>query len=281
LGLLLAAPTAHSQQQAPQRIISLVPAVTEMLFAFGADDQVVGVSSFARYPPEAREKANVGALVDPDVERILSLRPDLVVVYGTQSDLIARLTRANVPLFNYAHADLSDVTETMRALGRRIGREVEAERTVAGIEAAIEDVRRRVAGRPRPKTALVIGREPNALRGIYVSGGYGFMHDMLEVAGGTDAFGDVMRQSLQVSAEMVLARAPDVILETHPPEGWTPDRRTRELQVWNVLPAIPAVRSGRVYILADDVLLVPGPRVAQGIRLMAETLHPEAFEDLP
>jgi iron complex transport system substrate-binding protein len=123
----------------------------------------------------------------------------------------------------------------------------------------------------------VIGREPNALRGIYVSAGFGFMHDMLELAGGADAFGDVIRQSLQVSAEVMLARAPDVILETRPPEGWTPERLDRERQVWNALPAVPAVRTGRVYILADDALLVPGPRIAQGIRLMAETLHPEAF----
>jgi iron complex transport system substrate-binding protein len=266
-----------AQDRAPERIISLVPAATEMLFAFGAGEQVVGVSSFARYPPEAREKTSVGALVDPDVERILSLRPDLVVVYGTQSDLIARLSRADVPLFTYAHASLSDVTETMRQLGARIGREAEAARTVEGIEAAIEDVRQRVAGRPRPRTALVIGREPDVLRGIYVSAGFGFMHDMLEAAGGADAFGDVMRQSLQVSAEMMLARRPEVILETHPPEGWTPARLARERQVWNVLAAIPAVQSGRVHILADDVLLVPGPRVAEGIRLMAETLHPEAF----
>jgi iron complex transport system substrate-binding protein len=268
---------ATAQQAAPQRIISLVPAVTEMLFAFGAGDQVVGVSSFERYPPEAREKTSVGALVDPDVERILALRPDLVVVYGTQSDLIARLTRANVPLFRYAHADLSDVTDTMRLVGARVGREDEAARVIAGIEGAIEDVRRRVAGRPRPRTALVIGREPNALRGIYVSAGFGFMHDMLEIAGGADAFADINRQSLQVSAEMMLARAPAVIVEAHPPEGWTPERLAREREVWSALTAIPAVRDGRVHILTDDRVLVPGPRLAQGIRLLAQTLHPEAF----
>ena len=117
--------------QAPKRIISLVPAVTEMLFAIGAGNEVVGVSSYDRFPPEVATRPKVGALIDPDFERILSLKPDLVVVYGSQAELIARLGRAQLPLFNYRHAGLGDVTSTIRELGTRIGRGAEADQ-VAG-----------------------------------------------------------------------------------------------------------------------------------------------------
>lgn len=277
IGLALTMPVDAGTSQGPQRIISLIPAVTEMLFAIGAGDQVIGVSSYVRYPPAALERTRVGALVDPDVERILSLRPDLVIVYRTQDDLIARLERASIPLFRYQHAGMADITQTMRQLGTRVGREREATQQAAAIEAAIGETRQRVANRPHPRTALVIGREPGGLRGLYVSAGVGFMHDMLEAAGGTDVFDDVKRQSLQVSSELILARAPDVILETHPPEGWDAARRDRERLLWSRLPAIPAVRTNRIYILTNDVVLVPGPRVADGVRLMAETLHPDAF----
>jgi iron complex transport system substrate-binding protein len=264
----------HTQR--PQRIVSLVPAVTEMLFAIGAGDQVIGISSYDRYPPEALARTRVGALVDPDVERILTLRPDLVIVYGTQTDLMARLSRAAIPMFAYEHAGLADVTTTIDRLGNRVGRATEARRVVAGIEGDIADVRRRVAGRPRPRTAIIFDREPGSLRGMFASAGRGFLHDMLEVAGGVDVFADVDRQSLQVSTEVLLARAPEVIIELQPAGNWTPDRLARERSLWNSLAGLPAVRANRVHILVDEALPVPGPRVARGIRLLADTLHPHS-----
>ena len=260
--------------QAPKRIVSLVPAVTEMLFAIGAGNEVVGVSSYDRFPPETATRPKVGALVDPDFERILSLKPDLVVVYGSQFDLIARLGSAKLPVFNYRHAGLADITATIRELGNRIGRPGEANTVAAGIERDIAAVRARVAGLARPRTAFVFGREPGTIRSVYVSGGVGFMHDMIESAGGDNAFKDVQRQSLQATTEILLARTLDVIVEAHPNDGWTPERVAQERRGWNALAAIPAVRSGRVYLLADDRLSIPGPRVAEAIAALADVLHP-------
>ena len=271
-------PAPSTQHPAPQRIISLVPSVTEMLFAIGAGDQVVGVSSYDHYPPAVESRPKVGALVDPDFERMISLKPDLVVVYGTQNDLVHRLEQVHVPMFPYEHAGLADITTTITALGERVGHVAEARREVDRIQRTLDDVRRAVAGRPRPRTAIVIGRELGTLRGIYVSGGIGFMHDMLEIAGGTDVFGDVKRQSLQATTEVLLARAPEVILETYSSAGWTPARLVQERAVWQALPTLPAVRTNRVYILTDEMLLVPGPRVADAVRVLAKTLHPEAMK---
>lgn len=265
-------------QPTSRRLISLVPAVTEMLFALGAGDQVIGVSSYDRYPPEVASRPRVGALVDPDVERILSLRPDLVVVYGTQNELIDRLARAKLPTFNYEHSGLGDVMTTIRALGERVGRAGEARRLADQIDRDLAEIRRLVAGRARPKTALVFSREPGALRSIYVSAGVGFMHDMLETAGGADVFDDVKRQGLQASTETLLARAPDVILEVGATGDWTPDRVARERAIWRTLASLPAVRTGRIYILTDDRLVIPGPRVAEAVRLMAKALHPEVIK---
>jgi iron complex transport system substrate-binding protein len=272
------APSADQQVgPAPTRIVSLVPAVTEMLFAIGAGDEVVGISSWDRYPEEALSRPRVGALVDPDVERILSLEPDLVVTYGTQGDLIAQLDRAQVPIFNYEHAGLADITVTIEQLGVRVGRGEQGRALARRITQDLEDIRRRVAGRPRPSTALIFGREAGTLRGIFASGGVGFMHDVLELAGGTNVFADITRQSLQVSTETLLVRAPEVVLEIRPPENLPLERVEAERQVWSMLPALPAVRSGRTYLLVEYVLLVPGPRVAEAARMMARTLHPEAF----
>ena len=259
---------------APSRIISLVPAVTEMIFAIGAGDTVIAVSSYDQFPPEVKSRPRVGALVDPDFERMLSLRPDLVIVYGSQTDLMARLDRARIAYFPYAHAGLPDVTRTIRAVGARIGHEPASTALADRIERELEEIRRSVAGRPRPKAVLLFGREPGSLRNVYASAGVGFMHDMLELAGGSDIFGDIKRQNVQATTEMLLARAPEVIIEVHPPASWTPERIKREMDAWKGLPALPAVKTGRIHILADDRLMVPGPRIVEAAKMLRDFLHP-------
>lgn len=270
--LIAAAPGFSPAQTQPQRIVSIVPSTTEMLFAIGAGPRVVGVSNFDRYPPEAMTRAKVGGLIDPDVERILSLRPDLVVVYGTQTDLRAQLERAKIPLFLYQHAGLPDITATIRELGARVGSTKESDALADRIEAEIADVRTRVAGRPRPRTLLVFGRDAETLRGIYASGAVGFLHDMLDAAGGINVFADVKRQSIQTTSELAVARAPDVIVEIGVE---TASASGRNLRAWESLSSIPAVRNKRIYQLRGDGMMNPGPRISASVRRLAEVLHPE------
>jgi len=274
LAVALCGAAAGAVQRAPSRVISLVPAVTEMLFAIGAGDAVIAVSSYDTFPPEVKSRPKVGALVDPDFERMLSLRPDLVIVYGSQTDLMSRLDRARISYFQYAHAGLPDITQTIRAVGDRVGRGPASSALADRIERELEEIRRSVAGRPRPKAVLLFGREPGSLRNVYASAGVGFMHDMLELAGGTDIFGDIKRQNVQATTEMLLARAPDVIIEVHPAAGWTPARIKTEMNAWRGLPGLPAVKTGRIHILADDRLMVPGPRIVEAARLLRAFLHP-------
>ena len=277
---LVAVPPARPDAQAgpPRRIISVIPAVTEMLFAIGAGPQVVAVGSFDRYPPQVESLPRVGALLDPDLERILSLGPDLVAVYGSQTDLRTQLQRAKIPTYVYSHAGLSDVTTTIRALGARVGRADAASRLAQDIDARIAAIRNRVAGRPRPRTLIVFGRESGALRGIYASGGIGFIHDMVSAAGGDNVFADIRREGVQATTEQILVRRPDVVLELRISEI-TPGEVQRETRVWNALPSLPAVRAGRVHILVDSRTVLPGPRVAEGIDLIARVLHPDAFRE--
>jgi ABC-type Fe3+-hydroxamate transport system substrate-binding protein len=267
--LLAAAPHA---QKVPGRIISIVPAATEMLFAIGAGARVVAVSSFDREPPEVRTLPNVGALLDPDVERILSLRPDLVVVYGTQRDLSQQLERAGIPRFGYVHGGLSDILSTLTALGAATGDTDGAQRVVTSLRASLDAIRAKVAGRIRPRTLLVFGHEPGTLRNLYASGGVGFLHDMLDVAGGEDVFADIARESVQATTEQLIARAPDVIIELRADDEALPD-----VDAWNVVPSIPAVRNHRVVILAGSEMVTAGPRVAKATERLARALHPGVF----
>jgi iron complex transport system substrate-binding protein len=280
LGLLLLLPVltsfgwvaALAQEGSPRRIISFIPAVTEMLFALGAGDRVVAVGSFDKYPPQIEKLPRVGALLDPDLERIISLKPDLVTVYGSQTDLRTQLERAKVPLFLYSHTDLSDVTKTILELGARVGRTERARELTGAIERDLDVVRQRVAGQTRPRTLIVFGRESGALRGIYASGGYGFVHDMVTAAGGDNVFADLKQQAVQATTELIIARRPDVIIELRA-DPVPPDQLARQVGEWKPLSSVPAVRSGRVHIIADLRTVVPGPRVAEGVDVIARVLH--------
>jgi len=275
--VILALVLTIAQGSAPKRVVSLIPAVTEILFAIGAGSQVVAVGSFDTYPPEVKALPRVGALLDPDVEKILSLHPDLVVVFATQTTLREQLARAKIPVYVYQHSGLPDVLTTIRDIGAQAGREQAASDLARRLQERIDAVRKRVAGRPRPRTLIVFDRENLALRGIYASGGVGFIHDMAEAAGGANVFADVKQQAVQATTELILARAPDAILELR---GTPMDAaaRAKEIAVWGTLSSLPAVRNSRVYLIDQQMTVVPGPRVADAIELIARTLHPAAFK---
>lgn len=268
---------APARQAAPRRIVSLVPALTEILFAIGEGPRVVAVSSFDSYPPEVKKLPRVGALLDPDTERILALRPELVVIYGSQSELQQQFARAGVATFVYRHGGIQTVLETIRDLGAATGHGEAAARLVRDLRSRLDGVRARVKGRQRPRVLLVFERQPRSLREVYASGGRGFLHEMLEIAGGQNVFADVARESVQPSLETILSRAPEIVLEVRA-EGLIADSAVAgEREVWSAVGSVPAVRNGRVHFLSGDYFVVPGPRLAEATEALARVLHPAAF----
>jgi iron complex transport system substrate-binding protein len=269
---------ARAEPAPPSRIVSLVPAVTEMIYAMGDGKRVAAVSNYDRFPADVARLPKVGGLLDPSVERILAIKPDLVIVYATQKDLIERLDRAGIPYFNYQHKALPDILTTIRALGTRIGSTARAEAVASGMERALEEIRARTAALAHPATLLVFERDPASLRNVFASGGYGFLHDMLEIAGGRNVFANVKQQAVQASTEMLIASRPDVIIELLYGDSLKNADIAKELRAWDVLASVPAVRSHRISALTGDEFVVPGPRVVDATRELARALHPDAFK---
>jgi iron complex transport system substrate-binding protein len=270
--------TPQSQNTVARRIVSLVPNVTEMLFAVGAGSQVVGVSSYDDFPPETKSLPRVGALLDPDTERIFSLRPDLLILYGSQTELEGQFTRAGIRVYPYRHGGIEDVLQAIRDVARLTGHPSEGDRVVGGMQAQLAAIRARVRGRPRPKTMVVIGRDAGELRGVYASGGVGFLHELLDIAGGEDVFADQKREAVQPSNETLIVRAPQVIVELHPGDSPAAAVLQKERAAWNQLASVPAVRNNRVHLLYGGYLLAAGPRLGQAAEALARVLHPDAFK---
>lgn len=269
---------APSQGAQARRIVSLVPALTEMLFAIGAGPQVVGVSSYDDFPEPVKSLPKVGALLDPDMERILSLRPTLVITYGSQTDVERQLERTKIRTFSYRHTGLAGLFRTMHDLGEAVGRTMDADRVAQDLQSRLNSIKTRVSTQRPVRTLLVFERDPRSLRGLFVSGGVGFLHDMLDIAGGSNIFADVKQRAVQATTETILARRPEVILEVRAAESaLAPADQAAEIAAWRRLSSVPAVRTGRVFFLIDDRLVIPGPRVVEGTRLLAHTLHPDAM----
>lgn len=277
-GFLSPGPNEPAYAQAPaarpSRIVSLIPATTEMLFAMGAGDRLVGVGTYDRFPAEVARLPRVGGLIDPDTERILALRPDLVIVYNTQVELKQRLDRARLPYFSYEHRALPDIMTTVRVLGERVGAGERAQAVADEMDHALAAVSASVAGQTRPRALLVFGRQPGTLRSVNASGGYGFLADLLNIAGAENVFNDIKQQSVQASTEMILARRPDVIVELKYGAAAPALDVARELEPWTALASVPAVRNKRLYLLTGDEFVVPGPRIVLAAQRLAQALHP-------
>ena len=267
-----------AQGDIAKRIVSIVPAVTEMLFEIGAGEQVVGISSFASYPNAVNSLPRVGALLDPNIERILSLKPDLVVLHNSQTDAIEQMRRGGIEVFLYQHGGISDATEMLRRLGRRTGRTIKALMVAKQIEVKLQSIRARVSKYQKSKVLLVLGREPDTIRNVYASGGIGFLNDMVTAAGGINVFAHIQSEAVRPTAEGVLAASPDVIIEIRAEGLLSPTTTSSQPNVWDALSAIPAVQKDRVYFLTGSDLVVPGPRVAKATERLARTLHPAAFK---
>jgi iron complex transport system substrate-binding protein len=284
--LMLCGASLHGSSRGPQgsalqpqqRIISLIPSVTEMLFAIGAGADVVAVSSYDEFPPAVNALPKVGALLDPDVERIIALRPTLVATYGTQTDLEAQLHRAGIRTFSYRHAGIAGVMKSLRDLGASTGHRAQADTVAREVQAQLDAIAATVRGRPRPRVLLVFGGQPQSLQQIYVSGGTGFLHDMLTAAGGVNVLADTKRESVQPSQETLLTLAPDVIVELRSAGPATAAEIARERSAWAPLGSVPAVRNGRIYFLNGEYMVVPGPRVGKAAEALARVLHPDAFK---
>lgn len=263
----------------PRRIVSIAPNATEIIALLGAADRLVGVCDFCAWPDEIRAVPRVGGFIDPNLEKILSLRPDLLVLRGGSPE-IERLCRDNgIQLYRDPTESFDDIEETIRDLGDLLDRREAAERVIADMKAGFEDVARRVANRPRPRVFFCIARKPDSLANVSTAGRNTFVDELIRRAGGENIFGDSGVPYPQVSLEQILRRQPEVIIEAMEAIDVSPETLREVVTQWQTLGDLPAVRNGRVHVVTETYLLIPSPRIVQSVRHLARLFHPEARID--
>ncbi len=258
-----------------ERIVSLAPSGTEILFAIGAGDRVVGVDDFSNYPPETSEIERIGSMT-PNIERIVALEPDLVVAASiTSPDDIEKLQSAGITVWVTDSPDVRGVADSIRALGAAVGLEQAADEVAAALEEQIEGVVETVSGaasRPRVFHELD-ATDPTK---PFTVGPGNFVHDLLTLAGGENVFADAPSPFPQVGFEEILARNPEAIVLADAPWGTTA-ASVKERNGWE---ALDAVASGWILEVTEelgDQMSRPGPRIGLALEALARFLHPDLF----
>lgn len=263
---------------APQRIVSAAPAITETLYALGLGDRIAGVTNYCRYPAEARQKPKIGGYLRPSMEAIIALRPDLVIAERSSANLGAQLTRLRIESIEVEFKTLADISASMQKIADAAGVPERGRSLRASLEARFERVRARVKGSGRPKLMFVVGRTPGTLTGLIAAGGRSHLSELIDIAGGVNAFADTVMPYPKVTMEETLARNPDLILdraEMGDSGSATEAQRRAVLDLWRAYPSIEAVKRGRVFALDSDMFFVPGPRIVDVAEAFADMLHPE------
>jgi iron complex transport system substrate-binding protein len=273
LAVVTASGIASHAEGPPQRIVSTAPSLTETIFALGAGDRVVGVTTWCLHPDAARAKPKIGGYSNPSLEAIIALRPDLVVVDGGRNDLAPRLAEMGVPVLDVRLDSLGSIEDAIRAIAARLDESGQGKALTARIAAQRAAVVRAVAGRPRPRTLLLIGHSPDALTSIYAVGPKSFLGEMLEAAGGENVLGDVRLPFPRISVEEVIGRDPDVILTILSPPAELTDAAARARRLWSAYPSLRAVRTGAIRVIVDETMVQPGPRIGEKLAILAEALH--------
>jgi iron complex transport system substrate-binding protein len=257
---------------APTRIISVGPSTTEMLFAMGVEDRLVGIDRFSNYPPEAEDIEKVGGLVDPSIERIVGLRPDVVFMRDLSQQHVERLDALRIRTVVVGSEDVAGVYGALKLLGWILDARDEAEAVATVMRDRLARVAQVVADVPseeRPTVFYEVGHEP-----LYTAGPGSFVHEAITLAGGVNAAADVPSAWSSFSVESLLRRDPNIILVTL--EESLEAALDGSRAGWR---ALSAVKTGRVYLIDGDAMNRPGPRLADAVDSVARLLYPDLFRE--
>lgn len=258
----------------PERIVSLVPSVTETIYALGGEARLVGRTDFCDYPPAARLKPSVGGMVNPSLETLVALKPDLVVATdeGNREETFHQLRRLGIPTYLVHGNRVADVLDLVRRVGALLGREDAVAALADTLARRIDAVRRAVAPYPRVRVLYVLWPDP-----LIVPGRASMLTELIELAGGESITAGDGQAYPRFSLEAAVARAPEVIiLADHATAGGSTAGRPAP-EKWRQLTSVPAIRSGRLHSIDLSILHRYGPRVPEGLETLARIIHPEAF----
>jgi len=259
------------------RIIALAPNITEILFSLGLGDKVVGVSEFCNYPPQAQQIPRVGALLNPNFEAIITAKPDLIIILDEMAVDKDKFTSLGIETLAVKHNNINEILNSISIIGSRCDKTVEAEKIVGEIENKLKRIQNAVQNRNRPRVLICVGHDSSQnpsdkLRNIYIVGNDGFYSQMIEYAGGKNAYNGKIPFP-EISWESVISMNPQIIIDIAPVQTKPTDSGIMIMQ-WKNFAQIDAVKNNAVYVFTENYTAIPGPRFILTLEKIARIINP-------
>jgi iron complex transport system substrate-binding protein len=253
----------------PQRIVSLAPGITETLYALGLADKIVGVTSFCNWPPSALQKQRIGGFINPSIEQIVSLKPDLIIATadGNRQDTVRQLERIGLPVYVTNPSDTSSILTSISRLGEITARKNAAAILVRQLQKRLSNIEAQIRHKSKPRIFFQIGLEP-----LITVGGKTLINEVIERAGGINMASSDTARYPRYSPEGIMAGSPDIIL-------FAPMANDKEFiavkKFWRQFEEVPAVKNNRIHPIDTDIIGRASPRIVDAIETIALIFHPE------
>ncbi|MFW5986401.1 MAG: ABC transporter substrate-binding protein [Halanaerobiales bacterium] len=270
--------TEVTLEKEPERIISLAPNVTEMLFSIGLADKIVAVTDYADYPEAAMDKDTVGTITDPSIEKIVSLEPDLVIAAKiNKEEIISELRSLGIKVAGFDPTGIDETLYTMKQVGRLTGNSREAQKVVTDLHLKLSEISQAVnsvlENKERPEVFYEIWNDP-----LSTAGAGTFIDDMIEKAGGTNIGREASGAWPQYSLEMLLIQDPEVYISS--PHSASHEVTPEKIKNRKNYDKLRAVKNDRIYIVNQDIVSRPSPRIIDGLKEFVKAIFPELAEEI-
>lgn len=261
----------------PNRVISLAPSVTEIVFALGGEDKLIAVTDFCDYPPKAETLTKVGGYLDPSLEKITSLKPDLVILLANQQQTIKQLSQLHIPVLAVRNSTLDEIKASIDSIAESLALKQQGHKLLTKIESHSRSITEKVSGLKKPTVVISIGHSGTTadFKQFFIAGQQDFYNDLLQVAGGVNAYSLPQPAVPALSLEGLLALDPDIIIDIFPEPDDHNDAIDHIRQQWQTLSQLSAVQNNQVHIIEEDYATVPGPRIYLMLQRFAQIIHPE------
>ncbi len=254
----------------PERIVTLAPNLTEIVFELGIGPKVAAVTSDSDFPAEAKNKRKIGNFWRPDIEAIIAAKPDLILALTSehQIEITENLRQSGYQVLIVKLETIEELKSGIYAIGKAAGCQERAKQLAAKIEQQLNSIKEKNTHEKKPKVLWVVQAEPLRVAGVNT-----FLNDIIELAGGRNAVEVTIQQYPSLSYEQLLAAAPEVIIHSTMTTGSIEKQQEAARSFWSKRMSLPAVKSGRIYAVDSDVTLRLGPRLPEGVKTIADFLH--------
>ncbi len=269
----------NTKVNSSRRIISTSPSITETLFELGLKDRVIAVTDFCKYPEEACQLPSIGGMLNPNMETVVSLTPDLIIHQSGNQRLRNNAKSVGIKTLDVRMGNLEEIFESIKKIGVALNCQEQANKLTLKLTTGIAFYQERLKGLPKKEVLLLLGDSSDPARDLYAAGPGTFLNELLNLSGGKNIIRDSPARYPKLSKEHIIEKSPEIIIEAGPKSNLSQNEIDLRIQEWNRFPTIEAVKRKQIYFIGADYILIPGPRLLKIIERFSKAIHPNLFID--